>query len=399
MTTDILYASALKGFCSIRVCWQFLYDVSGELERLHASQNAHGSVDLNHVKVQGEHFELMDSVHQSTPASDIWALAASAMELILGSPIFNGGGKASQNANTPIPTLPYPDTESLNLLLHRCLDNSVENRPSAAEILEISRKKLEGCISHGRKPRIQPSTQPQETQNKTDRQWPERMTAGLSRTLLFLLTITLSTLFSFGQIPLDKRQDSVICKLMDAVLLLRQDNEQNWDFAQTELKKIAPLFTLMNELQDCQNDCGLIGTEVESFGVNRMVTELKKAGIIQDPIKELLDGSDTRFNYSLFEKGIIKGRTATYTMTGRSGKQVFLIIPYSADQPYAVELRKNDGTKLPATGKDANGITYFFISTQDGPEAGEPLTLKISNNDPNKNASFVIINHNYRNKK
>ncbi len=86
-------------------------------------------------------------------------------------------------------------------------------------------------------------------------------------------------------------------------------------------------------------------------------------------------------------------------MTGRSGRQVFLIIPHSANQPYAVELRKNDGTILPATGKDANGITYFFISTQYGPEAGEPLTLKISNKDPNKNAAFVIINHNYRNKK
>lgn len=398
MTTDILYASALKGFCSIRVCWQFLYDVSDKLERLHASQNTHGSVDLNHVRVQGEHFELMDSVHHSSPVSDIWALAASAMELILGSPIFNGGGEASQNANMPIPTLPYPDAESLNLLLHRCLDNSAENRPSATEILEISRKELEGCISHGRKPRIHLSTQLQETQNETDRQWPERMTAGLSRTLLFLLTITLSTLSSFGQIPLDKKQDSVTCKLMDAVLILRQDNKQSWISAQTELQKIAPLFTLMNELQDRQNDCALIGTDVESFGVNRMVTELKKAGIVQDPIRELLDGSDTRYNYSLFEKGIKKGSTATYTMTGRSGRQVFLIVPYSVNQPYAVELRNNDGTIHPATGKDANGITYFLISTQYGPESGEPLTLKISNRDPNKNATFVIINHNYRNK-
>ena len=287
MTTDILYASALKGFCSIRVCWQYLYDVSGKLERLHASQNTHGSVDLNHVRVQGEHFELMDSVHHSSPASDI-----------------NGGGEASQNANTPIPTLPYPDAESLNLLLHRCMDTSVENRPSAAEILEISRKELEDCISHGRKPRIHLSTQLQETQNITDRQWPERM---------FLLTITLSTLSSYGQIPLDKKQDSVTCKLMDAVLILRQDNKQSWISAQTELQKIAPLFTLMNELQDRQNDCALIGTDVESFGVNRMVTELKKAGIVQDPIRELLDGSDTRYNYSLFEKGIKKGSTATYT--------------------------------------------------------------------------------------
>ena len=397
---NILYASALKGFCSIRVCWQFIYDVSGELEQLHASQNSHGSVDLSHVRVHGEHFELTDSVRPSTPASDVWSLAASAMELILGSPIFNGGGESSQNANTPIPALPFPNTESLNLLLHRCLDNSAENRPSATEILEISRKELgNDHISHGRKRRIHPSTPTQEMMNKTDRQWPERMIAGPSRALLLLLTIMLSTLFSFGQIQLDKKQESVTFKLMDAVLLLRQDSKQSWDSAQTELKKIVPYFTLMNELQDEQNDCGLIGAEVESFGVNRMVTELKKGGFIQNPIRELLNGSDPRFDYSLFEKGIKKGSTATYTMTGRSGRQVFLIIPYSANQPYAVELRKKDGTIFPAKGKDANGITYFSVATQYGPGAGEPLTLEISNKDPNNNASFVIINHNYRNKK
>lgn len=396
---NILYASALKGFCSIRVCWQFIYDVSGELEQLHASQNTHGSVDLSHVRVHGEHFELMDSVRPSTPASDVWALAASAMELILGSPIFNGGGESSQNANTPIPALPFPNAESLNLLLHRCLDNSAENRPSATEILEISRKELgNDHISHGRKRRMHPSTQTQEMMNKTDRQWPERMIAGPSRALLLLLTIMLSTLFSFGQIQLDKKQESVTCKLMDAVLILRQDNKQSWDSAQAVLEQIVPFFTLMNELQDEQNDCGLIGADVESFGVNRMVTELKKGGFIQNPIRELLNGSDPRFDYSLFEKGINKGSTATYTMTGRSGRQVFLIIPHSANQPYTVELRKKDGTILPAKGKDANGITYFIVNTQYGPEAGESLTLKISNKDPNKNVSFVIINHNYRNK-
>jgi hypothetical protein len=399
MTNDNLYASAMKGFCSIRVCWQFLHDVSGALEQLHTSKKAHGSVDLNHVRIQGEHFELTDGTNDSTPESDIWALAASAMELVLGSPIFNGEGEVSQSANTPIPSLPHPSSENLNALLHKCLDNNTGNRPSASEIMGIAQKELDGFVSQGRKPRIHPSAQTQETLNKTDRQWPEQMTAGLSRVLLFLLTITLSTLASFGQIPIDKNQDSVVFKLMDAVLILRQDSKQSWDSAQAELEKLAPLFTLMNELQDQRNDCGLIGGQVESFRVNRMVTELKKEEITQNPMRELLDGSDTRFNYSLFEKGIKKGCTATYTLTGRSGRQVFLVIPFSANQSYTVELRKKDGTVLPISGKDSNGITYYLISTQNGPDAGESLTLRISNKDTQRNASFVIINHNYRNKR
>lgn len=93
---------------------------------------------------------------------------------------------------------------------------------------------------------------------------------------------------------------------------------------------------------------------------------------------------------------IKKGRTATYKMSGRDGRQVFLIVPQNAKQSYSVELLRQDGTVIPAGGKDARGVTYYIIDTQDGPKPGETLTLKITNGDPDNNASFVIINHNYR---
>lgn len=399
MTANIIYASSLKGFCSIRVCWQFLYDVSSKLVCLHESHKSHGSVDLNHVEVKGQHFELTDGDNDSTQASDVWALAASAMELILGSPIFNGGGENAQSDSMPIPTLPYPNTDKLNMLLHRCLDSNSECRPSAAEIKNKAQEGLEQCPVQERTPRIHSSLQTHETLNRIDSQWPEKMIANVARLLLLLLLMVHFSLPSFGQVRLDENKELITSKLMKAVLILRQDDLKSWNAAQDEFEKWLSNFTLMNGLQDQKNDCSLVEGQVKFFGVNRMVTELKKKGNVQNSGRELLDGSDARFNYSLYEKGIKKGCTATYTVSGRSGKQVFLIIPFSMNQSYTSELIKNDGTHLASAGRDDNGISYYFVSTQNGPAAGETLTLKISNKDQENNASFVIVNHNYRNNK
>lgn len=398
MTTDNLFACDLKGFCSIRLCWQFFYDVANTLEIIHASGKSHGAVDLNHVKIEGEHFGLMEGTNDSAMTSDIWSLAASAMELVLGSPIFNGEGESSQKPNTPIPTLPYPNTDQLNMLLHSCLDTDIHRRPSAAEIKRIAKEELEKIPSSGRKLRVLPSVKAQGSLEKTDLQWPERMVAGVAHSILILLMITLPNLVSFGQTTLDEHEEIVTSKLLNAVLVLRQGDTIAWKTAYDELAKQQSQFTLMNELKDERNDCSLVTENVQSFGVNRIVADLKMGMRVQNTGQELLDGSDTRFKYSLFEKGIKKGCTSTYTLKGRLGKQVFLIVPFAADQPYISELRKSDGTLIAPSGKDTDGITYYFVNTETGPSFGETLMLKISNKDLKNNASFVIINHNYRNK-
>ena len=224
------------------------------------------------------------------------------------------------------------------------------------------------------------------------------MVAGVTHSILILLMITLPHFVSFGQITLNEQEEIVTSKLLNAVLVLRHGDTIAWKTAYNELAKQQSQFTLMNELKDERNDCSLGTDNVKSFGVNRIVADLKMGLRVQNTGQELLDGSDTRFKYSLFEKGIKKGCTSTYTLKGRSGKQVFLIVPFAADQPYTSELRKSDGTLIAPSGKDAEGITYYFVDTKTGPTLGETLMLKISNKDLKNNASFVIINHNYRNK-
>ncbi len=398
---DKIYASSLKGFCSIPLCWRYLQEVAAQIETAHANGKAHGSVDLSHVAIEGDRFALVenDGSADADLASDIWSLAASSFELMVGSPIFNGAGESSQNDNTPIPSLPQPEAESLNQLLHRCLAVRKSERPTAVEIKAAATDALAGFSQQERKPRVHAAAHTQEHLDNFDRQWPDRIVAMVRRSLVILAMFFFAT-FSYAQTQVKLHEgEDVTQDLLNSVLLLRHSDSKSWDKAQDGLEKWLSKFTLMNELQDRENDCLLVGSQVKSFGVNRIVSELKRGRRVQNTGRELLDGADVRFNYSLFEKGVKMGSTSTYTMSGRSGKQVFLVVPYASSQPYSVELVKADGTVIPPYGKDTNGVTYFEVDSSNGPAPGETLTLKITNKDSKQNASFVIINHNYRDRK
>ena len=114
-----IYATALKGYCNMAVCWQFMHDVSSSLEAIHSRNKAHGKVSLGEVIIKGRRFELTENSSGTGKEEDIWCLAASAMELMLGSSIFNGKGEKEISANTPIPSLTDPDADRLNTLLTR----------------------------------------------------------------------------------------------------------------------------------------------------------------------------------------------------------------------------------------------------------------------------------------
>ena len=396
--TDKIYATSLKGYCSVKVCWQFLYDVADQLAVLHADNKCHGSVSLKHVRVEGTHFRLCSETQGGNQASDIWNLAASVMELYLGSPILNGAGEKAQHRYTPIPILSQDGTAALNSLLHSCLNYNTDERPRANHVRDIAKAEVERLANVGRAPRVHTITSEPEMLEKYDKQWPESMIDGIRKVVSVILFGLLAVVPAAAQSVLDNLADSETAKLRDAVLLLRSNSRKNWDKAQNVLSSRINAITLMDELKDASNDCVLVGSQVQSLGVNRMINELKRGRRVQNTGKDLLDGADPRFKYSIYEKGVKKGRTATYTMTGRSGEQVFLIVPYKSTQNYSVTLRIGESRLVQPLQKDKDGITYFHISKSDGPRQQEKLYLRISNKEQSENASFVVINHNYRNR-
>lgn len=398
---DIIYASDIKGYCPTYVCWQYLHDISAQLVG-NDKRDKYEAIALNNVRIQGNNFCLIEKGCSRTISydDDVRQLAASAFELVLGTPMFNGIGEKIQTEKTPIPLLPGKEMDALNELIHRCVRKDSSKCPTMSEILRIASEELKKAGVTSRKCRIYTSNAQCLHDDDYDNKWPEHI-MNLKQWLVCLLLLVIGGSSQiYSQTVLDEDEEKYTLKLVDASLTLRNNTQQSWDAVQYELSTLLRVFTMMDELQDVNNDCALIDKNVKSLGLNRMIKNLKESkNVVQNTGKGLLDGADSRFNYSIYEKGIKKGRTATYrNLTGRNGKQAFVIIPYSANQPYKTELYRHNGDIYEPMHKDNNGITYYSIDTEDGPSEGESLILKIENMDTENNRSFVIINHNYRNK-
>ena len=398
---DIIYASDIRGYCTLDVCWRFIYDIATQLKYNTEKGVYCGAIALNNIQICGKNFTLIAQQfsHEGDTSSEVWSLAAAVFELMLGTPIFNGKGNMAQTAHTPLPSLIGKEMVRLNQLLHRCLQKEKALRPKFAEIINIAAEEIDKSAQTTRKTRVYSHNHPTLRDEDYDSKWPEQMT-NFRRGLVCLLLFIITTFRASSQTILDKDEELNTIKLVEATLLLRNNTQQSWDDAQYQFSTMLRLFTVMDELQDDDNDCSLISKNVKSFGINRMVKQLKESkSIVQNTGKGLLDGTDLRFNYSIYEKGIKKGCCATYNkLSGRIGKQVFVIIPYSAKQPYETELQSSNGVVFKPTHRDDNGITYYYIDTPEGPSKDETLVLKIINNDSLNNQAFVVINHNYRNK-
>lgn len=392
-----IYASSLRGFCSVEMCWRFLHDMADALAALHAQGAYYGRIDLRSVIVDGQHFLLPQDGKSGCASSDIWSLAAAAMELMLGSPILNGKGEVAMNAKTPVPILPNRECDAVNALLQRCLAYDKAARPAAAEVRTIADNEILRLSVKKRETRQLFAGTKAEERDEIDKKWPESIVDGVKNIIICLVLTLFACLPAMAQTSLETNGENETAKLLNAVLLLRDASDEQWNEAQDLFAKYANLVTLMDELKDRENDCLLVKKNVNHFGVNRIINAVKRGRRVQNSGKELLDGADARFKYSIYEKGVRKGCTAAYEMTKRSGKQVFVIIPYSAMQKYETNLYVEGGTVYQPTMRDKNGVTYYYIDAEPGPCAGDTLKLDITNNG-NANAAFVIINHNYRNK-
>lgn len=396
-----MLASDIKGYCTADACWRFMHDVASRMAECHAEGRYCRLLRLHDVVIDDDAFRISDDTlcDQGSAESDVWMLAAAAFELILGTPVFNGLGEKCQKSGTPVPNLPDKEMTALNDLLRSCLQKDASKRPDMNEVKSVASDELQKCMSRHRAQRICPVNACSVPDGEYDRKWPEAMTV-VKKMIICVLLVVIGTVPSFSQSLPYLQDDAYLMELMEVSKMLRSRNESIWEEAQSRMSKMLEVFTMMDELRDAGNDCALVGNSVTSFGLNRMISMLKRTNtVMQNTGKGLLDGTDLRYHYSIYEKGVRKGSTATYDgLSGRTGRQVFVIIPYSADQPYETELSLSDGKKYHPVHKDKDGISYYVIDAEEGPGDDDVLTLKVRNNDMQNNRSFVIINHNYRNK-
>lgn len=183
-------------------------------------------------------------------------------------------------------------------------------------------------------------------------------------------------------------QNDELNKLADIVKSMQTGGEKAYKDAITALAS-DKLWTPMDELAiDRDVECKA-SDRVPGFRLNSVLTHAENKERYQTTTGNHLNGADIRYNYSLFEKTLKSGKTASFSLQGRWGKQVIIIIPFNV--------------RAKITAKASGGDTDFTVTPSGNGSLrltgsvlkGQPLNLTVTN-DCAEHISYVILNYNSR---
>lgn len=194
----------IAGFMKERHIWKLLHDVASGLSVLHENGLGHFDIKPSNILWNEERFLISDfgsckaletcrneslmTVDESSyrfdapelnkgvrvSASDIWSLGATVFNLFMGCHVFNGlGGRVQQKAS-PIPYM-RKNRPVLSELVVRCLAYDYNQRPTADEIVSISKRQLEIQLSMMEERPVKKGNKDVNTQEKMSSFWKEDM--------------------------------------------------------------------------------------------------------------------------------------------------------------------------------------------------------------------------------
>lgn len=181
-------------------------------------------------------------------------------------------------------------------------------------------------------------------------------------------------------------QDAELNKLTDIVISLKTGGEKAYKNAVSKLASDR-LWTPMDELGVNKEVECRASERTPGFKLNSILTNSENAQRYQTTTGNHLNGADSRFSYSLFEKTLKAEKSTTYNLNERWGDQTIIIIPYSGK----VAATATSGGKQFVSSSMGEGA----IKLTGKAEKGKPLEISIRNVGSD-NVSYVIINYNSR---
>lgn len=185
-----------------------------------------------------------------------------------------------------------------------------------------------------------------------------------------------------------KAQSDELNKLTDIVKSLQTGGEKAYKDAIATLAA-DKLWTPMDELTIDRNVECKASDRVPGFRLNSVLTNAENKERYQTTTGNHLNGADIRYNYSLFEKTLKPGKTASFALPQRWGEQVIIIIPFNAQSK--ISAKATGGNKdfvVVPSGKGSLKLTGSVVKSQ-------PLKLTVTNAS-GENISYVILNYNSR---
>ena len=187
--------------------------------------------------------------------------------------------------------------------------------------------------------------------------------------------------------------DKELNRLINSVLLLRSSEMTQYKAVEQTLNKDSQ-WTRMDELGPLKTNECKPSDKVSTFKLNRMLWSLEKSRKYVSTHGDFLNGNDSHYNYSLFERSVKAGTTVQHTLKMREGKQTFAVIPFeklNEELSVSISCNKNNFSQEMVTPDGYMIFEGYCKSTDD------EITITVNNKGKN-NLSFVIINHNSRKK-
>lgn len=202
--------------------------------------------------------------------------------------------------------------------------------------------------------------------------------------VILLLLACFSATFGYAKdMQID---DEELASLVEIVKLLRNPGEVYFNKAKG-LLKVDEKWTAMNETGKLQATECRPSEHTPSFKLNRILYQVAKEQKRVSTTGTMLSGEDMRYNYSLYERSLKKGKSATYKLRKRYGKQTFVLIPY-ANKKGCLSILV-DGKKPKMVEQEDGTLICSFDSS------GKEISLTVTNKS-SASLSFVLLNHNSR---
>lgn len=188
--------------------------------------------------------------------------------------------------------------------------------------------------------------------------------------------------------------DKELESLVSLVKMLRETNEDNFNKASQQLTADTK-WTPMDETGNVRQGLECRATEkVPGFKLNRILTKVDGSRKHVSTHGDMVNGEDSRYDYSLFERTLKAKTEVAYRLKGREGQQTFVIVPYDPNASFTAYVTCN-GKKI--AGKRQPDGTIVLEWQKNLPSRNSSFTLTVKNNTGTPQ-SFVIINHNTRKK-
>lgn len=203
------------------------------------------------------------------------------------------------------------------------------------------------------------------------------------RKILLLVGVLCCTVLLHAQ---EAKMDKELSALVDVVKILRYPSESNFNKA-AKLLKADEKWTPMNETGKIKATECKASENIQTFKLNRILTSVMKEQKRVSTTGTMLNGEDSRYKYSLYERSLKKGKSATYKLKKRYGKQTFVLVPFTKNEGSLGVLV--DGKKPITTEQEDGTLICSFDSS------GKEISLTVTNKS-GVALSFVLLNHNSR---